>query len=276
MKNSHFREIIEEDKIGIPGIKLLGYHHSIKAARPLPLHIHDGCVEIVVFIKGSEYYHADDQDFHLTGGQAFISFLNEPHSSAGTSQGINEFIWFQINMDIQKDFLGLSEEMGNQIRKILLNYDHHIIKVDLKCIQMIKEVFYSVKNNNAVYAAGLFSSFLYRLFMMQKDNLKNNTAVERAVQYINENICDHISIEAISKHCSVSTSLLKHNFKEYTGKTPREYINELKIAKAKELLKEGMNITETAMKLSFSSSDYFSTVFKKYTFLTPTDYKKMQ
>jgi len=44
----------------------------------------------------------------------------------------------------------------------------------------------------------------------------------------------------------------------------------MKIEMAKELLKKGKNVTETAMLLSFNSSDYFSFVFKKYTSFCPT------
>ena len=56
--------------------------------------------------------------------------------------------------------------------------------------------------------------------------------------------------------------------------TPREYINQLKIREAKKLLKEGRSVTEVALELGFSSSNYFAVLFKKITLYTPTEYQK--
>ena len=58
------------------------------------------------------------------------------------------------------------------------------------------------------------------------------------------------------------------------GISPRLYINQKKIECAKKLLSEGFSITEVAMHLNFVSSSYFSSVFKKYTNCTPSEYIK--
>ena len=56
------------------------------------------------------------------------------------------------------------------------------------------------------------------------------------------------------------------------GVSPRNYINQQKIEYAKSLLKEGGSITDVSMALGFSTSSYFSYIFKKHTMLTPTEF----
>ncbi|RGY01284.1 AraC family transcriptional regulator [Blautia sp. OF03-15BH] len=56
----------------------------------------------------------------------------------------------------------------------------------------------------------------------------------------------------------------------------RYFINQQKIEFSKTLLMEGMSVTDIAMLLNFNTSSYFSTVFKKFTALSPMDYLKKQ
>lgn len=62
-------------------------------------------------------------------------------------------------------------------------------------------------------------------------------------------------------------------FKEQTGKTIKEYLTEERIKLAKKLLKSQVNVTETAIKTGFNSLSYFNRIFKKFTGLTPNEYK---
>lgn len=96
--------------------------------------------------------------------------------------------------------------------------------------------------------------------------------INSILKFIVLNIYEEIQLEEICTVFNISLSGLKHKFKEYTGVTPRDYINSKKIQKAKELLKSGKSITDTAMALSFNSSGYFSIVFKKYTASCPSDF----
>ena len=72
----------------------------------------------------------------------------------------------------------------------------------------------------------------------------------------------------------LSEGRFKTNFRLYTGLPPREYILRQKIKCAKRLLKEeSLSITQISYQLGFSSSQYFSTVFKRFTTLSPIDYR---
>lgn len=101
-----------------------------------------------------------------------------------------------------------------------------------------------------------------------------NPTIKKAVEYISHHLHSDIIVPDICRYCGVSESYLRINFKRDVGKSIVEYINEQKIAEAKMLLKNtSYTISEIAEYLSFSSQSYFTNIFKKYTGLTPTDYK---
>ncbi|MBR7189284.1 MAG: helix-turn-helix transcriptional regulator, partial [Clostridia bacterium] len=67
-------------------------------------------------------------------------------------------------------------------------------------------------------------------------------------------------------------SHFKEKFRRQMLTTPRAYINQQKIELAKELLLQRGSITEVAEELSFDTPAYFSTVFRKFTAMTPSQY----
>ncbi|MFS4467566.1 helix-turn-helix domain-containing protein [Maribacter sp. 2210JD10-5] len=85
-----------------------------------------------------------------------------------------------------------------------------------------------------------------------------------AYEYIHDNVGTHISIEQLSFVSSLSKFHLYNSFKMAFGKTPHQYINRLKVSKAKELVKTGkLSISEVSDSLGFSDLSVFSKVFKK-------------
>ena len=64
-------------------------------------------------------------------------------------------------------------------------------------------------------------------------------------------------------------------FKDYTSRTPIDYINNLRIeAACHELTSGDMTITEAAIECGFNDISYFSKMFKKYKGITPREYSK--
>ena len=63
------------------------------------------------------------------------------------------------------------------------------------------------------------------------------------------------------------------SFKKYTGSSFIHYTMELRVRRAKELLKEGKKVSEIAQLLGFHDTRYFTRTFKKYAGVTPSEYK---
>jgi len=98
--------------------------------------------------------------------------------------------------------------------------------------------------------------------------------VERALHYIHENYNADLSLETVAAAVLVNPSHLSRTFKKETGDVVTDYINRIRIEKAKELLVfSDMLVYEVAEAVGFKDSAYFSLVFKKTTGASPKKYK---
>ena len=101
------------------------------------------------------------------------------------------------------------------------------------------------------------------------------TFLEEIVTYIHENIYRPLTVEAISQEFSISRTYLQRIFNENLHTTPKAYINDIKLARSKILIKKGQHsFSEIADMLGYSSIHYFSRIFSAKFGVTPSEYAK--
>lgn len=110
--------------------------------------------------------------------------------------------------------------------------------------------------------------------VMSSLELEDNL-VRDIVSILNDNVYGNISLDEISKKTYYSKTYLNNIFKKNFRSSIMHYYVTLKIKEGKKLLKDGLTVTEASDKLSFDSPNYFSKVFKKYTGITPSQYKQL-
>lgn len=99
------------------------------------------------------------------------------------------------------------------------------------------------------------------------------TRFQEILQYMEFRICEQLSVSDICNALSISRSALQSLFHEKAGCGAIDYFNNMKIQRAKEIIRDGtMNFTEIAYFLSYSSLPYFSKQFKKNTGMSPLEY----
>jgi len=97
-----------------------------------------------------------------------------------------------------------------------------------------------------------------------------------AIDYLWENVNMEFSLDKLCRIANLSPYYFVRLFKDNTGKTPYEYYMDMKIRKSIEYFKAGNHsITEICFILGFSSHSHFSSVFKKRTGITPSEFIKM-
>jgi len=92
--------------------------------------------------------------------------------------------------------------------------------------------------------------------------------------YINNNFDKDLNLDLISRIRFTSKFHLLRMFTRYYGRTPKQYLTDKRIEKAKELLNKGTTVTETCFDIGFESPSSFSTLFKSRVGLTPTEFQK--
>lgn len=101
-----------------------------------------------------------------------------------------------------------------------------------------------------------------------------NSTLRRAMEYINKNYRESITLNDVAENTYVSIYYLSRMFTKELGKNYVDYLNEVRIEKAKEYLRDSNYKTyEIAEMVGIKDAHYFSKLFKKYTGLTPSEYK---
>lgn len=101
---------------------------------------------------------------------------------------------------------------------------------------------------------------------------KDAIIYKKASSILSANISKQISVEELSDELNVSVSHLKRVFSKFALMGVHEYYTALKIAKAKELLLQGVSVTETADLTGFANQGYFSAAFKRITDMNPKEF----
>ena len=111
-------------------------------------------------------------------------------------------------------------------------------------------------------------------FMLPSQNLSTATLARR---WIDDTILERITLDMIADRLHVSVAHLIRIFREKYGITPKQYMLERKIAYSKMLLTDTpMSISEIAEKLNFSDATYFSSVFRRFAAMTPSQYRAVE
>ena len=95
------------------------------------------------------------------------------------------------------------------------------------------------------------------------------------IDYVNNHLSEEIYLDALAEKLNLSSGYLSSYFKEKTGTNIVEYVNETRIRKAAELLVETrMKVQEVAEAVGYRNITSFNRMFKKYTGLKPSEYRK--
>ena len=106
-------------------------------------------------------------------------------------------------------------------------------------------------------------------------NEKKSDYVEEALNYIESNYCDPITIQDIANHLNINRSYLHRLFKTYTGFSIQTYLLDYRIRQACILLKTtSLSVRIIAHSVSYADPLYFSKLFHQKKGLSPSEYRK--
>jgi AraC-like DNA-binding protein len=147
-----------------------------------------------------------------------------------------------------------------------------------RCLNRLTDI--SVKpDKNKEFLVDLYAQELvYNLAkikgIQQVINIERNHPLQKALLYIHDNIKEQISISQLAYDLNMSEANFCQTFKKIMGITPKEYITNLKLIKAKDMLKN-QNVTEVAYDLGYENISHFIALFKTKYDITPKQYQNI-
>lgn len=141
----------------------------------------------------------------------------------------------------------------------------------LRDFEQIKAL--SLFDRNRAKVMSLFYDIIHRLSVSQSSV---PGIMQNIFNYIEKNYhSPHLTNGFISEEFGISEVYLRKLFSNYCNQSPRQYIIDIRISRAKQLLSEGRTkIGDIAEECGFSNQYHFCRIFKEKTGLTPTDYGK--
>lgn len=120
--------------------------------------------------------------------------------------------------------------------------------------------------------------YIFRVINYADQNFtlhKGNSALDKAMRYINENYKNNISLDDVAAECYVNKFYLSHLFNKFKGMSVGKYVLNLKMDEAKRLLETtNLSVNVIAERSGFTDPNYFSRTFKKELGLSPLQYRK--
>ena len=153
---------------------------------------------------------------------------------------------------------------GGATNDIILKMNNHFLK-NLQEIQNLDNLCYSLQETLEAFMENMFDYIPG----------KNHDLIKKAISYISKNFSGNLTLEEVADQVHLNPAYFSSIFKQSTGSSFKEYLNMVRIEESKRLLANtDYTIIDIAIASGFEDQSYFSRVFKKYTGLTPRQYRQ--
>ena len=230
--------------------------------------------QLIYITRGrGTFYSKSCKEQEIKEGFMFLLFPGEWHSYQPDKNTGWEEYWI--------GFKGVN--IDNRVNNGFFGKERPIFRVGVldEFIQLYKQAIHAASVQAAGFQqilAGIVNHLLGAAYSLDKnasfEEPNATLLINKAKIIIREHVLKDIRPEEVASQLNMSYSWLRKTFKEYTGFAPAQYIQELKVQKAKEMLTNtNLSSKEIAFMISFENPEYFSVVFKKRTGMTPMQYR---
>ncbi|WP_433921430.1 helix-turn-helix domain-containing protein [Paenibacillus taichungensis] len=249
-------------------------------------HYHDA-YEILYLISGDFYYYIGDRTYQVAGGTLLFMDIHERHKLVNSGC----YIYERVTLLFKKEFLQHFCTSGQCEGLLeLFKSDYRALKMTGKDQHFIEQLFQKMIQEGKKQARGyeqyqqiLLVELLLYLNRKLFDSLvaplvesnRTHKKVLDIVNYVNQHYMEPLKLCEISRQFDISSSYLCRTFKESTGFSFIEYINNIRIKEARDLLVgSSFNVTEIAGMVGFDNTSHFGRTFKIVMGISPLCFRK--
>lgn len=276
-------ELVSYDKTDYPAYirkGFLSYYPNYSAES----HWHDD-IEFIFIVSGQMQYNINGEVVTLERGNGI--FINSKQLHFGYSEGKKECVFYCILL--HPIMLCSSQSMAQKYVNPLISNEnipfYHFkgnSEWERNILSSIREIYEfrddplsQLKIQRAFI--DIWIKLCENLMFIKKEHIQKNhrlSALKNMITFIDLHYSEKLTLYDIAKSGNVGKTGCCNIFKQYINKTPNEYLTELRLRKAVELLKDtDMTILEISYEVGFSGASYFSETFKKYYDCTPKEYR---
>lgn len=196
----------------------------------------------------------------------------------------------------EEKLIALTEEVFGELaksRKVNIKYYQNLclqfvllasrllieMEIGTEALEMDESVLWEqiFKQETVEDMKGLISGYFVKVcrHINDKRSKKSRNVIQQIKHIIHERYRENLTVNDIANEVYLTSTYVCLIFKQETGETINDYITKLRIEKAKELLKDIRNkLYDICYAVGYSDPSYFSKLFRKYTGLSPTEYRE--
>ncbi|TNJ66639.1 helix-turn-helix domain-containing protein [Paenibacillus hemerocallicola] len=249
--------------------------------------------ELVYVDKGETELFTDTGRFRLSQGDLFLLYPNQFHGVRAHDAIVLMIVSFESRSALLAHFHNRVMKLAKEEHPILTQLLREGFEAFDPPISTLFHPYLGKKADSPFGSEHLIKNYLEILLIMLVRRYRDRQEEEdgalavapsenrkaallvRVIDYMNGNLSRSLKLEQVCGEFLIGKTQLKSLFKEWTGHGPIQYFNQLKIQKAKTMIREELyNYSEIADRLGYNSVHYFSASFKKATGMTPTEYAR--
>lgn len=254
--------------------------------------------EFYYLLSGSRKFFLNNKVYHVKSGDMMIIQKGEIHRTTYYAEGIHERIAFCFDDRVVSR---ISSQVGENVFKecfhkcqITIPINRRIFIEDLferlllekhmqesgggdelsgaLCERYCDEIlFFIIRCQRHLKSEAAQTEIMERGL---QDNIQD-TEIESAALYMSNHFSENITLKKMAELSCMSESYFSKRFKQVTGFGFKEYLNEVRIRHACDLLlSTEKNITQIALECGFTDSNYFGDAFRKKKSISPRQYRK--
>lgn len=284
------REAYEGATQLLPELSIFGwlrFHNSLPGA--LKPDAHRGEYEIHYFRRGHLRWWVEQENYELHPHSLLIICPGEMHGGENNTIQPCEHYWLRFAFPKKGPLPGLSLEETSHFKKEFEQVSHRLITASQDVNQFFEYLLHEHRSRELPEASQMarlmFHALLITILRDHKQVVLANKQrpmlswrIRKAQEMIRMQLDQpDLDVDKIARALSISTSGLRARFNQETQTTPHAYWMWQRMERAKTLLREtDQGVTRIALELGFASSQYFSTVFRKYVGVMPSAYRKLE
>jgi len=279
----------------LEGIKSIGYWNSEKMQNwGLDWHRNEG-IELCLLETGNLPFLLNDQQYELEPNSLTITRPWILHKLGTPNIGFCKLHWFIIDLGARQphqdwvwpDWVILSKDNLEELTRILRLNEQPVWQVGDEMKRCFAQIGRMAKHHEKEHFDSRIKIYLNEVLillleMLKKDKpLLNDALIEskRSVSIflksLEDDLANYWTVNNMAKHCGLGVTQFSKHCYQLTNCTPVNYINKLRLRKAKKLIAENPRntITSIAFDCGFSSNQYFTKLFKSHFKETPQHFR---
>lgn len=230
-------------------------------------HLHKE-LEVVYVRSGKSVAYADKNSYLLNAGDMFITFPNQVHYYRTVQKG--EYIVLIFSPDI---IYGYSSEISKSVPD-----KNYFSSLDAGEIEELFDKIYAAdgeyKNLNISGYINVIMSLVLPRLTLKTVNAENNSAFYNVIDFCTHNFTDDITLDLVAEKLHLSKYYISHLINKRLKQNFNEYINNLRIAEACNLLREtDAKIADISEDVGFGTIRSFNRAFKLIMGISPAEYR---